>query len=773
MKEQKPKGKSQIPQPEPQPPEVEPSPLRRQDDDVDFEILDALEQIEQGGKGTGDSLPDDEDAIALNLDDEDLVFDDDEIPETEEFHFDDDDDLSASLAEAAQEEPVPEPDQTFGEVDDDLDISGESFDLDDEDIDLQFDTKFDAAAEDDEVLDFGDDASAIMSEDALPEEFLTEETPDTDWEDTEKSLGDVNFEELPEMDESFDFESQSDDDSVISPEESDMPTAQDAAAFPGKAVISVAGDQVIDLGNEHDLEETLPDEFAEFPEDMTSDQETEHAAEMDLAGLEADAQKILSNIVAGQAGEEEAEAPEEEPVEGVKEEEHFMASLEDIDIDLEEDVVGMFDASEEEHEMAIEETAPEMAETTSSVTVPVLDDDLAELHAQSLEAELREEGLAAVDFDLSLQGQPLPMSEEAQLKALGIVPRLTDPEVAKIEHLVTEAKTLQFYAEKLTVHQTEITPRIYQKLAKEYMARKIEIFREPEFISIRMDVEQDLQDMLRKRSDFTTTITRLNEELEEVKVRHLVGEFTDAMLANKQRDQQAEILEWQRKMDVLGALIERYQTLLDTAQELNPLEEETLPEDVEPAVSKEIPPAMEAGEPFGVEESLLEESVMDEFAERIPSAEELADEQSPADVLAELSSLPEEDLEMTAATGDAEVSGVIAEDLDKEMEDLETLTSIFDEEDSSEWETEAEEATALGAEGFDEQEFDLDTGTGEEEDFDIENFTEIEDELSSQLSEEEVEEEAPAPEPTITCKKCGRATPAAEKFCVNCGAKAR
>ena len=156
MKEQKPKGKSQIPQSGPQAPDVEPSPLRRQDDDVDFEILDALEQIEQVGKGAGESLPDDEDAIALNLDDEDLVFDDEEIPETEEFHFDDDVSPSSEVDAQKESQLLKEPeiaglDQPFGDEDAEaLDLENEEasgMDLSfDDDLALQFDEKFDEAA---------------------------------------------------------------------------------------------------------------------------------------------------------------------------------------------------------------------------------------------------------------------------------------------------------------------------------------------------------------------------------------------------------------------------------------------------------------------------------------------------------------------------------------------------------------------------------------------------------------------------------------------------
>jgi hypothetical protein len=65
-----------------------------------------------------------------------------------------------------------------------------------------------------------------------------------------------------------------------------------------------------------------------------------------------------------------------------------------------------------------------------------------------------------------------------------------------------------------------------------------------------------------------------------------------------------------------------------------------------------------------------------------------------------------------------------------------------------------------------------------EDDLDFETLSKVAEELVDDTSEqeeeepEEFEEETPQ-EDMISCKKCGRQTPASDKFCIHCGAKAR
>jgi hypothetical protein len=207
--------------------------------------------------------------------------------------------------------------------------------------------------------------------------------------------------------------------------------------------------------------------------------------------------------------------------------------------------------------------------------------------------------------------------------------------------------------------------------------------------------------MIGKRTEFVSTIERLNDELEEVKVRHLVGEYSDTMLSEREDAQKTEIAQWHDKTERIEKFITRYQALLDTERELNPLE--TLPEPEQEAV----PPA-----------------------EEITQAEE-----------ADTSSAETPSLEM-------EVASLI----DNLSEDI-----------ADEWEATIEEDVEITTEG------DLD-----EEDFPFDELPETTEELQEEqttFEEEIIPDETE--EDLINCKRCGRTTPASEKFCVNCGAKAR
>lgn len=851
MKEDKPKGKSQQP-----PSEQRGAQPRRHDEDVDFEILDALQQIEQTGKAADDI--EDEDMIDLNLEDEDFMFTEDEedIPETEEFHFDKD--VAESL-EGAQDEGMD--DDLLTAQDDDLalaqafgdDLGAEptekheesedfSLDLDedaatemnltfDDEMNLDLDEKFDEASlniDDSEAMEpfigseeetiaedhDAEKTSAVLQLDSFEQEPLVDESLDFGEEDADMSLEeqaldsegvemafeasdeafeDMNFEPISAMEAPLEEDTSPEQADVSSSEYPDMRETHENEPLSGKAVISVDGDQVIDLGDEHDLEQMGAEPFEETvweEEDATDEAEIKEEAEMDLSEFnEENAQELLSSFAAEETEETEndfAASPDEEA---------FMASLDDIAIDLGENETELgepaiteegdlpavpAEATESESEEfkfpPIEEEEETVASDDVEASESFVAQDLAvDVQDQMLEAELREAELVSEPFEWGAGSAPQPESDMERLRALGLSPRLTDTEVEKFGHMVQEAKTLQEYVEKLDLHKAEIRERIYQKLSHEYAARKVKIFREPEFISIRIDVEQDLQDMLAKRTEFSTTISRLNDELEEVNIRHLVGELTDDMLAEKQQEQRSGIDKWQQKREDLEHFILRYQELLESEQALNPLANES----EESASPQEMPPE----EAIAPGEDLLDETVPEPVAEEtLPQSEEpFAEEPEPAAAEHEEPETAEH-LEMEVPS--EELPGLDAleelsasDELEKEMEDLDTLTSIFDEESEEGeegWDTEGEEDSELTVESFDEQEFTTDSEEPEkdEEDFEFEELPEPEEAIEEQISGVD-DEEASEQEEMISCKKCGRTTPAAEKFCVNCGAKVR
>jgi hypothetical protein len=252
---------------------------------------------------------------------------------------------------------------------------------------------------------------------------------------------------------------------------------------------------------------------------------------------------------------------------------------------------------------------------------------------------------------------------------------------------MTQAKTFQSYVAALEKYQTEIKDTIYQKLLNEYTSRKTDVFKQSEFLKMQGDLAQDLQDLLTRRTEFASKIDRLNEALEEVKVRHLVGEYTDVTLAERQAAQKTEIVQWQDKTEKIDKFIARYQELLELERALNPLRQEPASAQAEEAIAEQTEKPLVAPENAVV------------TAEMAPLSEEWK--------------IPEEAFEMSAE-----------EFFPQSL--LEELPMT-------------EESKGEGS---------LETTAAKREE------------------EEPVEE-------MINCKKCGKSTPAAEKFCVNCGAKAR
>ena len=737
MKDDKPKRKSQKDQSGQEPADSQLPSFQKDAEDVDFEILDALEQIEHPGKENGAGLLDEESEFELSLDEEELSFDEEE-PEAEgAFQLDEsltagleeeltgkaeEFSLAASLGEERGEDVQAgiEDREREGEFsfDEEMDLelqeeTGESaFDLGElEGTDFTSETEVEEEAEiedtSSEMFDLGEDVSSLLSSEKYAfdaEAGSSPESADLGLEDTDETFGEMDLGEMAAMNGDLDFETDLGDDSALGMEFSETDFEDEADEFSGKAVLSVAGDQVVDLGNEteFDQEEELGSTASAYADEAEETDESfdlsEEEGDEELAELEKGVhQRIGERIVSGLPAEQEH--GEEEP------DEEFMSALGDIDIDLEEettkvletlkgadefsgfaeDVPGSFDADSFDVTPDAEQ-ASEVATVAAGPGAQTFPETGAE--ASDLESDL-------VSIELEEPAEVTP-SEVDEREELGLTPRLIDSEIHKFESMVNEAKTLQKYVAELAEHKTEVKEKIYQKLLQEYTSRKTEIFRESEFISIRIDVEQDLQDMLARRTEFVATIDRLNDELEEVQVRHLVGEYTDTMLSDREAAQKAARAQWHDKTEKIEKFITRYQELLDIERELNPLEKEPRPEQEQVSPAEEIAPE-----------------------EEMPFAEEIAEKRLPEEA-------PEEETVIPAEGA--------AEDLE-----LDALVETFAED------------------------FGLGELSGMDEGIDAEPLA----------VGDEIEKDETTPEDMINCKKCARLTPTSEKFCVNCGAKAR
>lgn len=853
--------------------QVKPSRAQPQrEEDLDFEILDALENIDAADNSASAAPTGQGDDFDLDLDD-DLMFDKD----TPEFPIGTEMAAEFASGDLSEDNDASAFDQAFDEsgfdpdLEDDLDDFMEHADddgrvavhfgddaekieltFDDDELNLnldrapgRLDSEETSATSASAGLDLGaGDASAFEANDDLAGEgtesaleftssLTSEEEPrlnrpgtaadelpeeDDESSDFEGDEDDIDFDNMPDLDETMaefasDFESgpsaldRDDDQSEM--ELAAMKNAHKNEAVSGKGVFSIDGDQVIDLGDEDDIssiadadstswgsDEELQadgdffDDGAEddFFDDADFDADGDLDDDAELAELAKGAQQIVDQTL-----DEESEEP------AAGEDPDFMASLDDIQIDLhdeDEDDVDAFSADSAEDFTIPEDLAgPDEDVVSEEFGVPSLSEVLADVHA---EPEFDE----GFEVELSASAGPgaeSPAEPEVDVReALGLVPRLADQDVRKFDQMILEAKTLQQYIEELETHKPEIKTAIYVKLLKEYGSRKANIFREPEFISIRIDVEQDLEDMVRKRADVQRTIGNLTDELEEIRVRHLVGEYGDAELSDQERSRNTEIETWQSKNDRLGQFIAQYQDLLESEHALNPLETAAPPEDSAPVDA--ILPENQAEASMLAEELASLVSTEDTDLEKTPTDEEAlivedttsAESPSGLDDEAYIEEEAEsEDEEMVDE--DAPTEGLAAADFPEDelgdMANLGDLTGILEEdEDGDEWDTDAAEDVELTAESFEADDFSLDADFADDEglnnldedEFELDGLTDTDqadDETLGALAFEgpdDVGAESDAPdEAMVTCKKCGRNTPASEKFCVNCGAKTR
>ncbi len=467
----------------------------------------------------------------------------------------------------------------------------------------------------------------------------------------------------------------------------------------------------------------------------------------------------------------------------------FMSSLGDMDIGLEkEEGTGLeglnsFTDEEQEEEFPAEGEDIEAGDFAEEEQLDSENTDMADLAQEVLEARKtkdaeEERDLPETEEDLEPEAEEIPEenvepapAEEIDVREfLGLSLRLSDEQIEEFEGMVNEAKTLQTYLDELEKHYDDVKENIYHKLQVEYVARKTVIFKSPEFTALFSDVGKDLEDMLTTRAEFVETVERLNEELEEIKVRHLVGEFDDATVTEKQDSQNAEIALWNEKTEKIEVFIVRNQGSLDAEKALNPIgqeqtappEEEELPQDAEAASAEEIDVPAETpeaetedeGEEFAVDEE--ETDTEEEGVEGgLPEEEEIVEEES------------------SASFSEAEAG----EELETPEEGTESEPDVED--FFATGEEEAEEDDGLDGEfpmdgNFDTGDFVLDDLSGfEDEDEEEEDDTSVAYEVEG-FGDDDTEAAAVSEDgDMVTCSKCGRQTPATEKFCVHCGGKAQ
>jgi len=724
-------------------------PFKKSDDDFDFEILNALE----GHASSDDLLEGEENTIELSLDDDDLQFDDDAFEQSGEFSFDEG--LSAGLEEELMKSGSDLGfDDSFEEMDEeqeelstekdafalDLGNAGEEFSFDEEEMSLDLDkTTFESDVEGDQGFEAHDDdvdsgfsnlAESYGAETrvfTIPQEEIPPSFGQDIPLDEELNISPEEEENAPEIDmsgideEEMDFDEQKIEiDEEFADLEQDIEQGEEELLdeeeeLQGKSVIAVGEDVVIDLGHEDDFEKSSAPLRISPPIPPTQPEPETMAVELS------------------------EEAPPENELMPEPPSPVFLDLQEEEESEFDSMAINLNDEVETETEEPVEQDivppAPEMPEEAENASPIAQEQGEQALPIESLEPTINE------DIDVR--------------EFLGLTLRLEDTQMQEFEGMIQEAETLQTYLEELESHQPDIKETIYQKLLREYNARKRVIFEDDAFTGLLANVEHDLQDMLDQRQDFTATVSRLNEELEEITVRHLVGEYTDQTLSEKKEEQTAEIALWNEKTDKIQAIIERYQQAVDAERLLNPLRHET------PPPQEVVPEPEPIPSPIAEPEPSIPETFATEDTAEVPEAP----------------TLPEQ----------TDMTGIEEEEASDESFDDELLGGLSDLTQQA-FETGEEEGGDLFGEDAESDEFDA--GLSEDEEFEggdflvddlsgLEDLDEMEDDDENISFDYEVEsesgeeEEEPAAAAMIACKKCGRQTPATQKFCVHCGGKAQ
>jgi hypothetical protein len=221
-----------------------------------------------------------------------------------------------------------------------------------------------------------------------------------------------------------------------------------------------------------------------------------------------------------------------------------------------------------------------------------------------------------------------PASMDIQPRTSDVDLRLSDIRMAKFKDLIRNAETLQGYIQKLEEIRDQVKEKVYRKLLTEYQTRRANIFKDPEFIHMQQSAKKDLDDSKAKKEEFDLKLEELKDDLEEIKVRHMVGEYSDEVLLEKEEAKKNEIKSWSDRIAKIESTIALYLDLLKAEglkgisllEEMSRYAEQKGPEQTEKqGISAEV-------SPDGSYEGEGEEVWVD-ISSHIPSLEDLSSEE--------------------------------------------------------------------------------------------------------------------------------------------------
>ncbi len=203
--------------------------------------------------------------------------------------------------------------------------------------------------------------------------------------------------------------------------------------------------------------------------------------------------------------------------------------------------------------------------------------------------------------------------------------------IDEIKKLERERRELVEKIGKLKAKESETKPHIFKKVFSEYQTKLKKI--QAELDKRKDGIREYLDTLQKKKKELEKNKMKIEDEIEEVKLRFSIGEFDEAVYKSMLEEKGKDLKKVVEKIKVLEKEITEMENLLGES-EVSVSEEEEVEEaeEVEEIGVEELEEAVEAEEPEVEEVSESEE---------IGELEEIADESQGSDVEEELMEIEE------------------------------------------------------------------------------------------------------------------------------------
>jgi hypothetical protein len=147
--------------------------------------------------------------------------------------------------------------------------------------------------------------------------------------------------------------------------------------------------------------------------------------------------------------------------------------------------------------------------------------------------------------------------------------------------------------EKIETNRSEVSPAVYERVKADYHSRLEEITNK--LMDKKQDIDTELESLYATRSQISEQLEVERQNLEEVKFRNMLGEFTQDEYQDKGREKQEHIGKLETAMLAVNTNISRYESIFHEEAELLGVEAAT-PETEGDYGVEEVAEAAEVGE---------------------------------------------------------------------------------------------------------------------------------------------------------------------------------